>query len=108
MNQAQQMPTKRYVPAIDNHFPRVNQSYLIDVSISRKSWVTLYPTNHNSNFLRDSFVEIAIDSEPGSFIDYNSFNIEFNSQLLKANSKAFAADAPIIFTNGLFHVLISK
>ena len=108
MNQAQQMPTKRYVPAIDNHFPRVNQSYPIDVSIARKSWVTLYPTNHDSNFLRDSFVEFTIDSEPGSFIDYNSFNIEFNLQLLKANDEAVAADTPIIFTNGLLHALISS
>ena len=103
MNQAQQMPTKRYVPAIDNHFPRVNQSYPIDVSIARKSWVTLYPTNHNSNFSRDSFVEFTIDSEPGNFIDYNSFNIEFNLQLLQADDAAVGADAPVMFTNGLLH-----
>ena len=100
------MPTDRYVEALDSHFPNVSQTYPIDVSTERKSWVTLYPTNHDSNYLKDSFVEFTIDSEPGSFIDYNSINIEFNLQVLKENGDALPHDSTIIFTNGLMHSLI--
>ena len=100
------MPTDRYVEALDNHFPNVSKNYPIDVSIERKSWVTLYPTNHDNNFLKDSFVEFTIDSEPGCFIDYSSFNIEFNLQLLKENGDALPHDSSVIFTNGLIHTLI--
>ena len=98
MDYTQHMPTDRYVDALDNQFPNVSQTYPIDVSIERKSWVTLYPTNHDNNFLKDSFVEFTIDSEPGCFIDYSSFNIEFNLQLLKANGEALPHDSSIIFT----------
>ena len=108
MDYTQHMPTDRYVDALDNQFPNVSQTYPIDVSIERKSWVTLYPTNHDSDFLKDSFVEFTIDSEPGCFIDYNSFNIEFNLQLLKANGEALPHDSSIIFTNGLIHSLIAS
>ena len=106
MDYTQHMPTDRYVDALDNQFPNVSQTYPIDVSIERKSWVTLYPTNHDSNFLKDSFVEFTIDSEPGCFIDYSSFNIEFNLQLLKENGDALPHDSSVIFTNGLIHSLI--
>ena len=108
MTDSHQMPTKRYVPAIDNHFPRVNQTFPIDLSIARKSWVTLYPTNHDVDFLKDSFVEFMIDSEPGCFIDFSSFNIEYNLRLLKANGDVLDANAPVIFTNGLIHALTSS
>ena len=108
MDYTQHMPTDRYVEALDSHFPNVSQTYPIDVSTERKSWVTLYPTNHDSNFLKDSFVEFTIDSEPGCFIDYSSFNIEFNLRLLKENGDALARDSPVIFTNGLMHALISS
>ena len=103
-----QLPTDRYIPSYDSHFPNVTNNYPIDVSIDRKSWVTLYPTNHDSNFLKDSFVEFTIDSEPGCFIDYSSFNIEFNLRLLKADNSALPDDSPVIFTNGLIHALISS
>ena len=103
-----QMPTDRYIPSYDSHFPNVTNNYPIDVSIDRKSWVTLYPTNHDSNFLKDSFVEFTIDSEPGCFIDYSSFNIEFNLRLLNADDSNLAIDSPVIFTNGLIHALISS
>ena len=102
------MPTDRYVDALDSHFPNVSQTYPVDVSTERKSWVTLYPTNHDSDFLKDSFVEFTIDSEPGCFIDYSSFNIEFNLRLLKANGEAIPHDSSIIFTNGLIHSLITS
>jgi len=108
MDYTQHIPTDRYVVALDSHFPNVSQTYPIDVSTERKSWVTLYPTNHDSNFLKDSFVEFTIDSEPGCFIDYSSFNIEFNLQLLKENGDALPRDSPVIFTNGLMHALISS
>ena len=108
MFQHQMMPTDRYIPSYDSHFPNVTNDYPIDVSIDRKSWVTLYPTNHDSNFLKDSFVEFSIDSEPGCFIDYSSFNIEFNLQLLKADDTPLAAGSTVIFTNGLIHALISS
>ena len=108
MDYTQHMPTDRYEDALDNQFPNVAQTYPIDTSIERKSWVTLYPTNHDSNFLKDSFVEFTIDSEPGCFIDYSSFNIEFNLRLLRANDADLAADSPVIFTNGLIHSLISS
>ena len=108
MDYTQHIPTDRYVVALDSHFPNVSQTYPIDVSTERKSWVTLYPTNHDSNFLKDSFVEFAIDSEPECFIDYSSFNIEFNLRLLKENGDALARDSPVIFTNGLMHALISS
>merc|ERR1712033_674 len=105
MDYAQHIPTDRYVLALDSHFPNVSQTYPIDVSPERKSWVTLYPTNHDSNFLKDSFVEFTIDSEPGCFIDYSSFNIEFNLRLLKADDSNLPIDSPVIFTNGLIHAL---
>ena len=108
MDYTQHMPTDRYVDALDNQFPNVSQTYPIDVSIERKSWVTLYPTNHDSNFLKDSFVEFTIDSEPGCFIDYSSFNIEFNLQLLKENGEALPHDSTVILTNGLIHSLITS
>ena len=108
MDYTQHMPTDRYVEALDSHFPNVSQTYPIDVSTERKSWVTLYPTNHDSNFLKDSFVEFRIDTEPGCFIDYSSFNIEFNLRLLKENGDALPRDSSIIFTNGLMHSLISS
>ena len=108
MDYTQHIPTDRYVVALDSHFPNVSQTYPIDVSTERKSWVTLYPTNHDSNFLKDSFVEFAIDSEPECFIDYSSFNIEFNLRLLKENGDALARDSSVIFTNGLMHALISS
>ena len=108
MDYTQHIPTDRYVVALDSHFPNVSQTYPIDVSTERKSWVTLYPTNHDSNFLKDSFVEFTVDSEPGCFIDYSSFNIEFNLRLLKENGDALARDSPVIFTNGLMHALISS
>ena len=103
-----QIPTDRFIPSYDSHFPNVTSNYPIDVSIERKSWVTLYPTNHDSNFLKDSFVEFTVESEPGCFIDYNSFNIEFNLRLLKANGEALPHDSTVIFTNGLIHALISS
>merc|ERR1712055_1246689 len=59
-----------------------------------------------NNFLKDSFVEFTIDSEPGCFIDYSSFEIEFNLQLLKENGDALPHDSSVIFTNGLIHSLI--
>ena len=108
MDYSQHMPTDRYVDVLDDRFPNVSQTYPIDTSIERKSWVTLYPTNHDSNFLKDSFVEFTIDSEPGCFIDYSSFNIEFNLQLLKENGDALPRDSTIIFTNGLMDSLISS
>ena len=61
------MPTDRHVDAIGSYFPTISQTYPIDVSIERKSWVTLYPINHDSDFLKDRFVEFTIDSEPGCF-----------------------------------------
>ena len=103
-----QIPTDRFIPSYDSHFPNVTSNYPIDVSIERKSWVTLYPTNHDSNFLKDSFVEFTVESEPGCFIDYSSFNIEFNLRLLKANDEALPDDSTVIFTNGLIHALISS
>ena len=108
MDYSQHMPTDRYVDVLDDRFPNVSQTYPIDTSIERKSWVTLYPTNHDSNFLKDSFVEFTIDSEPGCFIDYSSFNIEFNLRLLKANDANLAAASPVMFTNGLIHSLIGS
>ena len=108
MEYTQHIPTDRYVEALDNHFPNVTQTYPIDTSIERKSWVTLYPTNHDSNFLKDSFVEFTIDSEPGCFIDYSSFNIEFNLRLTKADGNALSADSSKILANDLIHSLISS
>ena len=108
MDYSQHMPTDRYVDVLDDRFPNVSQTYPIDTSIERKSWVTLYPTNHDSNFLKDSFVEFTIDSEPGCFIDYSSFNIEFNLRLLKANDADLAGDSAVMLTNGLIHSLISS
>ena len=105
MDQPFQMPTSRYEPAIDSHFPRVNQTYPIDVSIARKSWVVLHPTNHDTDYLKDSFVEFMIDSEQGSFIDFGSFNIEYNLRLLKADGTPVAGDAALVLTNGLIHTL---
>ena len=102
------IPTDRYLPAIDSHFPNVTQQYPIDISIDGKAWVALYPTNHDSNFLKDSFVEFTIDSEPGCFIDYSSFNIEFNLQLLKENGEALPHDSTVILVNGLIHSLFSS
>ena len=103
-----QIPTDRFIPAYHSHFPNVTNNYPVDVSIERKSWVTLYPTNHDSNFLKDSFVEFSVESEPGCFIDYSSFNIEFNLRLLKADDTPLPADSSVIFTNGLIHALISS
>ena len=108
MDYTQHMPTDRYEDALDSQFPNVSQTYPIDTSIERKSWVTLYPTNHDSNFLKDSFVEFTIDSEPGCFIDYSTFNIEFNLRLLTSDGGDLAEDSPIIFTNGLIHSLIAS
>ena len=50
MDYTQHMPTDRYVEALDSHFPNVSQTYPVDVSTERKSWVTLYPTNHEVTF----------------------------------------------------------
>ena len=50
MDYTQHMPIDRYVEALDNHFPNVSKNYSVDVSIERKSWMTLYPTNHDSDF----------------------------------------------------------
>ena len=103
-----QIPTDRFLPAYHSHFPNVTNNYPVDVSIERKSWVTLYPTNHDSNFLKDSFVEFSVESEPGCFIDYSSFNIEFNLRLLNADDTPLPDDSTVIFTNGLIHALISS
>ena len=56
MDYTQHMPTGRYVEALDSHFPNVFQTYPIDVSTERKSWVTLYPTNHKKIILLNSLL----------------------------------------------------
>ena len=70
MAQSLQVPTEKYTPAYDSYFPTVDREFPIDVSIARKSWATLYPTNHDTNYLKDNFVEFVIDSEPACFIDF--------------------------------------
>ena len=105
MDDTLQIPTQKYVPAIDSYFPRVNQTYPLDVSIARKAWVVVYPTNHDTNYLRDSFAEFTIDSEPGSFLDFRSFHIEYELKLLKTDDGAPADDSNVVFTNGLIHAL---
>ena len=109
MAQSLQTPTQRYLPAYDSHFPRVNQTFPIDVSVDRKQWVALYPSNHDTTYLKDSFVEFVIDSEPACFIDFSSFNIEYNLQVRKASDgAAVGADQEVIFTNGLIHALTTS
>ena len=109
MAQSLQTPTQRYLPAYDSHFPRVNQTFPIDVSVDRKQWVTLYPSNHDTTHLKDSFVEFVIDSEPACFIDFSSFNIEYNLQVTKASDGgAVGADQEVVFTNGLIHALTTS
>ena len=105
MDDTLQIPTQKYVPAIDSYFPRVNQTYPLDVSIARKAWVVVYPTNHDTNYLRDSFAEFTIDSEPGSFLDFRSFHIEYELKLLKTDDGAPADDSNVVFTNGLILAL---
>ena len=106
MAQSLQTPTHRYMPAYDSYFPRVNQTFPIDVSVDRKQWVVLYPSNHDTTYLKDSFAEFVIDSEPGCFIDFSSFNIEYNLQVIKASDEsAVGADVQVILTNGLIHAL---
>ena len=109
MAQSLQTPTQRYIPAYDSHFPRVNQTFPIDVSVDRKQWVTLYPSNHDTTYLKDSFVEFVIDSEPACFIDFSSFNIEYNLQVIKASDEtAVGANQPVVLTNGLIHALTTS
>ena len=109
MAQSLQTPTQRYLPAYDSHFPRVNQTFPIDVSVDRKQWVTLYPSNHDTSYLKDSFVEFVIDSEPACFIDFNSFNIEYNLQVIKASDGGeVGADQEVVLTNGLIHALTTS
>ena len=106
MAQSLQTPTQRYMPAYDSHFPRVNQTFPIDVSVDRKQWVTLYPSNHDTTYLKDSFVEFVIDSEPACFIDFGSFNIEYNLQVIKASDGGeVGANKEVVLTNGLIHAL---
>ena len=109
MAQSLQTPTQRYLPAYDSHFPRVNQTFPIDVSVDRKQWVTLYPSNHDTSYLKDSFVEFVIDSEPACFIDFSSFNIEYNLQVIKAaDGTAVGADQEVVLSNGLIHALTTS
>ena len=109
MAQSLQTPTQRYMPAYDSHFPRVNQTFPIDVSVDRKQWVTLYPSNHDTTYLKDSFVEFVIDSEPACFIDFSSFNIEYNLQVIKASDGgAVGPNQEVVLTNGLIHALTTS
>ena len=101
-----QVPTQHYTPAIDSHFPRVKQTYPIDVSIERRHYQTLFPINHDTDYLKDSFVEFSLDSEPGSFLDLSSILLEANLQLLKFDGSDPGEGDVVIFTNGLIHALI--
>ena len=101
-----QVPTRHYTPAIDSHFPRVKQTYPIDVSIERRHWQTIYPVNHDTDYLKDSFVEFSLESDPGSFLDMSSILIEANLQLFKSDGTNPAEGDVVIFTNGLIHALI--
>ena len=108
MDEPIRLPTKNFIPAIDSHFPRVKQSYPIDVSIERRHWTTLYPTNHDTDYLKDSFVEFTLDSEPGTFLDVSSILLEINLELLKSDGTQPVDDDAVIFANGLIHTIIKS
>ena len=80
-----QLPTKNYIPAIDSRFPRVDTKIPIDISTERKYWEHRYPTNHHSDYHKDTYVEFSLESEPQTFIDFSSMVICVKLKLLKSD-----------------------
>ena len=100
-----QLPTKNYIPAIDSRFPRVDTKIPIDISTERKYWEHRYPTNHHSDYHKDTYVEFSLESEPQTFIDFSSMVICVELKLLKSDGTELGAGDKPLFCDGLIHAL---
>jgi hypothetical protein len=100
-----QLPIHNFNPSVIELFPRINKSYNVESSISKR-FNRDYLSN-NANFyngkITDTFLEFVIPGSSNELVDLSSIAAELKIKILKNDGTSIDEQSNVLVCDGFFH-----